>query len=134
MKRIEQRHFDALAHPGFAQYRDEFAELPSLIRKLQAEHIYQADCLRTALRVLEGGNQIEALTTLRRAVANDTPIKSFCPYCELVVADPCSTPLEEFRQAEAMKSSSRCSDCPPSNYPTDETRCTPCPLREGAAI
>lgn len=24
---------------------------------------------------------------------------------------------------------SLCSDCPPVNYPTDETRCTPCPRR-----
>lgn len=23
-----------------------------------------------------------------------------------------------------------CSDCPPQNYPTDKTRCTPCPRRK----
>ncbi len=23
-----------------------------------------------------------------------------------------------------------CSDCPPAGYPTDETRCVPCPLRK----
>lgn len=26
----------------------------------------------------------------------------------------------------------RCSDCPPADYPTDETRCRECPRRSGA--
>lgn len=28
-----------------------------------------------------------------------------------------------------MQTTDLCSDCPPVGYPTDETRCTPCPRR-----
>lgn len=32
-------------------------------------------------------------------------------------------------QTEAKEGGQPCSDCPPSNYPTDKTRCAPCPRR-----
>lgn len=31
--------------------------------------------------------------------------------------------------AERIRAAKACGDCPPVGYPTDETRCTPCPRR-----
>lgn len=33
-------------------------------------------------------------------------------------------------EPERVAAGELCFDCPPARYPTDETRCTPCPRRE----
>jgi len=49
---------------------------------------------------------------------------SFCPYCGIELR-----PTREERGEIGSAADSLCEDCPPSDYPTDETRCLPCPRR-----
>lgn len=42
-----------------------------------------------------------------------------------------ATALKEVLEAMSMTVATLCSDCHPEGYPTDDTRCTPCPRRAG---
>ena len=46
------------------------------------------------------------------------------------------TPPTEERRAElrAKAEAALCSDCPPLGYPTDKTRCLPCPRRAASLL
>jgi hypothetical protein len=41
-----------------------------------------------------------------------------------------TTKISEAKEREEMSEKSLCGDCPPIGYPTDETRCAPCPRRD----
>jgi hypothetical protein len=38
------------------------------------------------------------------------------------------------RELQSIPQPDRCSDCPPVGYPTDVTRCVPCPLRGSTGV
>jgi hypothetical protein len=40
--------------------------------------------------------------------------------------------ISALRSALAQEEAQLCEDCPPADYPTDKTRCTPCPRRKQA--
>ncbi len=41
-----------------------------------------------------------------------------------------TSPKEAATRAQGGTSQPLCSDCPPAGYPTNKTRCLPCPIRE----
>jgi hypothetical protein len=47
----------------------------------------------------------------------------------LTVADEAEEAADELARLRAQLEAMLCSDCPPIGYPTDKTRCTPCPRR-----
>lgn len=54
-----------------------------------------------------------------------------CAMCERDQLKARVQELEAFIRREAV--AALCEDCPPSGYPTDKTRCNPCPFRAKAA-
>ena len=102
--------------------------------------LYQIEQLRDARKAIES-----ALAAQGQAV--DIPpfgpmLKAIAMHCDLsecgsfdgqsmldAVADAiawCESPAQPATPVESL-----CEDCPPKNYPTDVTRCTPCPRRLG---
>lgn len=62
------------------------------------------------------------------------PATTSCPYCETYSCDDdackpiCEHDVRKPKQARVV-SRVACEDCPPVGYPTDDTRCLPCPRR-----
>lgn len=63
--------------------------------------------------------------TLSNVGVGGGSFKAPCPDCG--PAEPQGT--REERGEIGLASDALCEDCPPSDYPTDETRCLPCPRR-----
>ena len=104
---------------------DAMPEVDRLTRDL-AEARAERDAARAVLRQVEWED-------------NDCP---YChgspkhghtpPDCVLAAAiEPATPPVTPIASGQAGEREAQlCSDCPPVGYPTDETRCEPCPRRD----
>lgn len=125
--------------PGFGNDMSVWSELSSRVQMLCADHPLSAQSspsaqARSSTPPLDGAGIPEvsprmgdtrALEIARQIVAVEA--KDECQrlariQCILIDA-ALSPPSPENRKAE----SSLCEDCPPVGYPTDKTRCEPCP-------